>query len=184
MDEEEPSKPVPEKPSEVPSWVTLGFVLGALFVLALPKREQVPPTPQAAVEEARPAAERVPEAPRLTTIEAVFSAWDKYAVWSNDTTEVALWDPATKSFSECYEVIRNGSDYYVRSIPFLTRPLLTHGVPENSPLAFTETARQRQEWLEAVNKETWKALAEGARDALAPATAPGAAPAPKPADGK
>jgi hypothetical protein len=44
MDEETPSKPLPEKPSQVPSWVTLGFVLGALFVLALPKRPAVAPT--------------------------------------------------------------------------------------------------------------------------------------------
>jgi hypothetical protein len=179
MDEEATSKPIPEKPSQVPSWVTLGFVLGALFILALPKRAPVAPPP-VAVEEAPPVQHLPLEAPRLTTIEAVFMSWESYAVWSNDTTEVALWDPGTKSFSDCYEVIRNGTDYYFRSIPGLTRPVLTHGVVENSPLQFTETVRQREEWLDAVHKENWKALAEGARDALAPSTAP----TPKPADGK
>jgi hypothetical protein len=178
MDEESSSKPVAEKPSRVPSWVTLGFVLGALFVMALPKHAPVaPPHP---VEEAPPV-QRLPlEAPRLSTIEAVFMSWESYAVWSNDTTEVALWDSQTKSFSDCYEVVRNGTDYYFRSIPSLTRPVLSHGVADNSPLEFTETARQREEWLDAVHKENWKALAEGTRDALAPSTAP----TPKPVDGK
>jgi hypothetical protein len=178
MDEETPSKPIPEKPSQIPSWVTLGFVLGALAVMALPKRAPVAPPP-AAVQEAKPDPVKA-EPPKLTTIEAVFGAWDKYAVWSNDTTEVALWSAATNSFSECYEVIRNGSEYFFRSIPELTRPVLTHGVVENSPLQFTETARQREEWLSDVNKENWKALAAGAHDALAPSQAPPASPA----DGK
>jgi hypothetical protein len=179
MDEDPQSKPLPEKPSQVPSWITLGFVIGALFVLALPKRAPVPPPPPV-IEEAPPLAGRPDEPPRLTTIEAVFASWDKYAVWSNDTTEVALWDSSSKSFSDCYEVIRSGTDYYFRSIPSLTRPVLTHGVAENSPLQFTETLRQRDEWLDAVQRENWKALAEGARDALAPLPAPKA----KPPDGK
>jgi hypothetical protein len=175
MDEDPPSKPPPGKPSQVPSWVTLGFVLGALFVLALPKRTpDVPLKP--VIEEAGPIPERAAEPPRLTTIEAVFASWDKYAVWSNDTTEVALWTSATKSFSDCYAVVRNGSDYYFRSIPALTRPVLTHGVVENSPLQFTETERQRQAWVDEVHKENWKALAEGTRDALAPLQAPTAPP--------
>jgi hypothetical protein len=178
MDEDTPSKPLPERPSQIPSWVTLGFVLGALFVLALPKHAPVaPPMPVVQEEPARPIVPAEP--PKVTTIEAVFAAWDKYAVWSNDSTEVALWDPATKSFSECYEVVRNGNDYYFRSIPSLTRPVLTHGVVDNSPLVFTETSRQRSEWLDEVHKENWKALAEGAHDALAPSQAPPPKPAEK-----
>jgi hypothetical protein len=177
MDEDTPAKPVSGKPSQIPSWVTLGFVLGALFVLALPKR-----TPHAApvpvVQEASARADIGAEPPKMTTIEAVFAAWDKYAVWSNDTTEVALWDAGLKSFSDCYEVVRSGTEYFFRSIPSLTRPVLTHGVVENSPLVFTETAQQRSDWLDEVHKENWKALAEGAHDALAPSQAP---PPPKPA---
>jgi hypothetical protein len=167
MDDDLPQEETPKKPSQVPSWVTLGFALGALFVLALPRREPAPPQVPS-VQEAQPRADPAVGPPRLTTIEAVFASWDKFAVWSDDTTEVALWDSGTKTFSECYEVIRNGSDYYFRSIPALTRPLLTHGVVENSPLQFTETMSQRQKWLDDVKKENWKALAEGAHDALAP----------------
>jgi hypothetical protein len=177
MDEDKPSKPLPQRPSQIPSWVTLGFVLGALFVLALPKRSAVP-LPLPVVQEEAPPPSAPVEPPTVTTIEAVFAAWDKYAVWSNDRTEVALWDAGSKSFSECYEVLRNGNDYYFRSIPSLTRPVLTHGVVDNSPLVFTETSRQRSDWLDEVHKENWKALAEGAHDALAPSQAP---PAPKPA---
>ncbi len=171
MDEDPPAKPVSEKPSQIPSWVTLGFVLGALFVLALPKRAPVA-APLPVVQEAPVHGDLPAEPPKMTTIEAVFAAWDKYAVWSNDTTEVALWDAGLKSFSDCYEVVRSGNEYYFRSIPGLTRPVLTHGVVENSPLVFTETARQRSDWLDEVHKENWKALTEGAHDALAPSQAP------------
>jgi hypothetical protein len=76
---------------------------------------------------------------------------------------VALWSPETKSYSECYEVVRVDGEFYYRPIPALTRPILTHGIPENSPLQFTETERQRQEWLGEVQKENWKAFTEGER---------------------
>jgi hypothetical protein len=102
-------------------------------------------------------------APRLTTIEAVFAAWDRYAVWSDGTTEVALWSADTKGFSDCYEVTKLGDAYYFRSIPALTRPILTHGVVTESPLEFTETARQREEWLAEVNRENWKAITDSER---------------------
>jgi hypothetical protein len=180
MDEDQPPKPPREKPSQVPSWVTLGFVVGALFVLALPRRAPVETAPTPVVEEAPQRPAKPAEAPQVTTIEAVFAAWDQYAVWSNDTTEVALWDAGTKSFSQFYEVLKTPSGYYFRSIPGFTRLVLTHGVAENSPLQFTETGRQRQQWLDDVNKENWKALAQGAHDALAPSQAP----PPPPADGK
>jgi hypothetical protein len=180
MEEAAPSDPPREKPSQIPSWVTLGFVVGALFVLALPRHAPVAPPATPTVEEA-PAPQAVPSAaPQVTTVEAVFAAWDQYAVWSNDTTEVALWNAGTKSFSECYEVLKTPNGYYFRSIPALTRPILSHGVAENSPLQFTETPRQRQQWLDDVNKENWRALAQGAHDALAPSVAPPA----KPDDGK
>jgi hypothetical protein len=172
MDDENPSEPVQRKPSQVPSWVTLGFVLGALFVLALPRRAGLEPSPKPAREAASDRPSKPAAAPRVTTIEAVFAAWDKYAVWSNDTTEVALWSPDTMSYSECYEVLKTANGYYFRSIAKLSRPILTHGVVEESPLQFTETARQRQEWMGEVDRENLKALSEAARQTL-PAAATG-----------
>jgi len=163
MDEESPSPPA--KPSQTPSWVTLGFVLGALFVLALPRKQEVAPQPVAAPA----AAPAKPSGPgRISTIEAVFEAWDRYAVWNDDTTEVALWSPGTKSFSEFYEVRRVGDAYYFRTIPGLTRPVLSHGVAEDSPLQFTETAKQRQQWLNEVSKENQKAFLDGVRQSFGP----------------
>jgi hypothetical protein len=164
MDDETPP---PAKPSKVPSWITLGFVLGALSVLALPRRTPVPevrPVVEAPVTPPAKAAEPAP----IATIEAVFDAYDRYAVWSNDTTEVALWNAGTNSFSDCYEVLRVGTTYYYRSIPSLTRPVLAHGVVENSPLQFTETERQRAEWLREASKENLKAFSEGMRQSLGP----------------
>jgi hypothetical protein len=169
MDDDSPT-PAPAKPSQVPSWVTLGFVLGALFVWALPghpENEAASRPPEAVA--AKPSA--APAAPRITTIEAVFAAWGKYAVWSDDTTEVALWNSETMNFSDCFEVVRVGDEVYFRSIPRLTRPVLTHGIEEKSalPLEFTETQRQREEWLAEVHKESWKEFYEANRQQLAPA---------------
>jgi hypothetical protein len=166
MDEDAPPEAERSKPSQVPSWLMLGFALGALSVLALPKRAEVEqaaaPSPAPAARPAKPAPAGIP------TIEAVFTEWDRFAVWSEGTTEVALWSSETSSFSDCYEVRRIGDAYYFRSIPSLTRPVLTHGVAPNSPLEFTETLQQRQEWLGEVRTENWKQISQGAHDAMAP----------------
>jgi hypothetical protein len=147
MDESENQRPIsPARLSKTPSWITLGFVLGAMFVLALP-REHRPAPPAVAQPLAQPPVRL--ERPVLTEIEAVFSEWGQYAAWEHDITEVALWDADRKAYAICYEVLRNGESLFFRSIPHLSRPVLTHGVPNNSPLQFTEPEEQRQEWLRA-----------------------------------
>ena len=160
--ESEAATPV-EKPklSMAPSWLMLGFIVGALFVWGLPPRQPVAP----------PVAERVEPPPVLaklalqfTVIEAVFAEWGKYAVWDNDLTEVALWSSETKSYSECYEVLRTGGSYFFRSIPHLTHPVLTHGTRDDSPLQFTETEAQRAEWLGEKRQQTWRAISAAARE--------------------
>lgn len=157
-EESQEEAPRPKPPSMAFSWATLGFILGALFVLAAPWHHPEPPPPETpSAPPPAPPAERV-SPPELTTIEAVFDKYQKYAVWDEDTTQVVLFDPQTKSFSDPYEVLRSGGAYYFRSIPELTRPLLTHGVPEDCPLEFTETEEQREEWIRAVNDENWKAI--------------------------
>jgi len=150
-----PSRP-PAKPSQAPSWAMLGFALGALFILALPRRQAEPPP--------RPATPRPPPTsltpPRITTIEAVFALWGKYAVWDHDMTQVALWNSDSGAYSDCFEVVRLDEGFFFRSISHLTRPVLTHGVTSNSPLEFTETEEQRREWLKASAEENWRALGE------------------------
>jgi hypothetical protein len=144
------------KPTQTPSWVMLGFILGAGFVLALPRHPA--PAPVAAPAPAPPPA--LPPPP-LTTIEDVFAAWGKYAVWDNDTTEVAMWDSNRKAYADCFEVLRVADVFYFRSIPRLTRPVLEHGLPPNPnpPLEFTETEAQRDEWLKASHQNNnWPIL--------------------------
>jgi len=174
MDDDAPSAPPAAKPSQVPSWITLGFALGALFVMALPRpRELARPAAPAPAPALRPA-----PAPQLTTIEAVFEQWQQYAVWSGETTQVAMWNSVTQGYSDCYEVLRVGDNLYFRSIPALTRPILTHGVVPESPLQFTESAAARQQWLGDVRQENWRQFSQGVHDSLAPARATPAVPVP------
>jgi hypothetical protein len=141
------SHPATPKLSKTPSWITLGFILGALFVWWLPREEMRTPAPP-------PARTVHLERPKETEIEAVFADWGHYAVWENDLTEVALWDPAQSAYAICYEVLRTGDLYYFRSIPHLTRPVLTHGVRADSPLQFTEPEAAHREWLRHVQFES------------------------------
>ncbi len=135
---DEPDKTFPpsvSRLSKTPSWVTLGFVLGALFVWALPQAEKT----------AAPAASRNLTLqllrPKMTDIEAVFAEWSRYAVWNDDDiTEIALWDVDRKSYSIYYEVYRFQDKFYFRSISRLTYPILTQGLPSKPmPLRFTDS---------------------------------------------
>jgi hypothetical protein len=144
MDDDTPTEARPRPPARMsmtPSWVMLGFVLGAFFVWALPEPEKIPPSPQPAPEQRAPEqmllAARLP---RLTDVEAVFAQWDRYAIWDDDVTEVAYWNEETRSFSNFFEVLRVGDRLFFRSIPKLTRPLIKRGVEAHSPLLFTGVA--------------------------------------------
>jgi hypothetical protein len=145
MEESEDIPVVPRaRLSKTPSWITLGFILGALFVWALPRHEPKGAT----LEPAEPPQIVQLNRPKLTEIEAVFAEWESYAVWKNNVTQVALWDTEKRSFTLFYEVVRENGAYYFRSIPALTRPLLTRGVPAGAPLQFAETEESRRAWVE------------------------------------
>jgi hypothetical protein len=134
MEEESPELEIKAKPSQIPSWVSLGFALGALFVMALPRHsgpdmpEAVPPEPVL----------RAVTPSRVSTIEAVFADWGKYALWSGAVTEVGLWNPETKSYSDFFEVVKVGDNLFFRSIPSLTRPVAKVEAPVECPLEFAE----------------------------------------------
>lgn len=151
-DTRRPEKTYPlssRKMSKTPSWVMLGFVLGAATVASLPQlRREKTAMPAQAMRQATPEKPAAPsEPPQLTTIEAVFDQWATYAVWDYDTTEVALWNSRTKGFTDFFEVRRYGNTFYFRSIPTLTRRIISRGKPiPESPLQFTETEEQYQEW--------------------------------------
>jgi hypothetical protein len=151
MEDDEPEKtypPSPAKMSKAPSWLMLGFLLGAGFVWGFRRGEEKTEPPVVTLTE-WPKARTVPASP-LTTIEGVFAAYGQNAVWSNDVTEVAMWRTDTREFSEFYEVRRVGDALYFRSIPRLTRPLIRHGAPppRDTPLDFTESEEQYREWYE------------------------------------
>jgi hypothetical protein len=152
MDDETPEKRYPpsvSKMSKTPSWVMLGFVLGALFVLVLPNRQEEPAPPPPVKQERAPIPQPPREPPPISRIEAVFDEWGKHAVWHDDTTEVALWDPLEARYSDYYEVRRIDGVLYFRSIPKLTRRIINRGKEfESSPLQFTETEEQFREWDE------------------------------------
>ncbi len=156
MDDEpdEPRPPKREQLSKTPSWIMLGFALGAGCVLLWPHREESRAVLTSGVTPRRPAAEAPPPTiERATFFESVFAEWSKYAVWDSELTEVAFWSADTKTFSEKFEVYRSGDRFYFRSIPEFTRPVLTHGVPNNSPLQFTEPQAGRDEWLKENSTE-------------------------------
>ena len=114
----------------------LGFVLGAIFMFALPRRE--PPTAPAP-QKKMPAPIPLPKptVERAIFFEDVFIEWSRIAVWQDDVTEVAFWNAEQRAFSDCYEVRRIGDKFYFRSIPHLTKPVMTEGVSPDSPLQFT-----------------------------------------------
>ncbi len=159
MDHEDPEirshPPSPATMSKVPSWVSLGFVLGALVVWAVPKPEPKAPPPAPARAVAPP---REPQATKLTTVEAVFAEWGSNAVWDSDTTQMAYWNPGTEGFTEFYEVRRIADALYFRSIPKLTRLVIRHGkpLPPECPLQFTETPEQYREWREQAVERSGK----------------------------
>ena len=166
--------PPPAKPSQAPSWVLLGFVLGALCVFALPRKKPAaaPVTPpDNASLQAPTLVVHHQILSRFLTVEELFTENQAYAVWDNDRTEICVWDPDIGQFAECYEVIRRNGDYYFKTITSLTQPVLTHGVPANSLIQFTETAAQRAQWLKDVNDEAWRSLA-GSRNPPPPTPTP------------
>ena len=170
-----PQRPVPaSKLSPIPSWVLLGFLLGAGFVWMLMKPSpelRLAPKPvakaastlpggarpltdaekaQLAQPPAAPAKPRVPKPRQLSTVEAVFEDYGKNAIWDHDRTEIALWNSDKGSFADFYEVYRHEDLYYFRSIPVLSRPLLALPDQPDVPLVFTETEALRRERLDSL----------------------------------
>jgi hypothetical protein len=154
MDDDAPEPVKRQSPSigqlsKTPSWIMLGFVIGAAFVAALPPLRKPPEAPALTLSAPPVVALAAPRTvPVLTTIEAVFAEWGRYAGWTDDVTEVALWNGQDRAFSDFFEVRRLGGAYYFRSIPKLTRRIIARGKPmPEAPLRFTETEEQYQEWL-------------------------------------
>lgn len=140
--DEKDAAPKVASPSAIPSWILLGFAIGALFVLLLRReylRGLVPPeAPPLAVSEPTPESLTVrPGEPSLAAIEALWEVWGEHAVWEGDVTEIAVWNTRTLSFADCLEVVRRGERVYFRVIPRLTRPVIDRGLGAGAPVQFT-----------------------------------------------
>ncbi len=125
----------------------LGFVVGCVVAYSAKThwdnqlRAEAVAASEAAKHKPTPTPTPLPPPPSkasLTDLEAVFQRWETHAIWRNDVTEVAFWDPATAQFSEYVEVLRNGEDDYFRTIPRLTRPFSEEALPPDAPLRFTD----------------------------------------------
>ncbi|MBM3873951.1 MAG: hypothetical protein FJ382_09515 [Verrucomicrobia bacterium] len=134
--------------SRAPSWILLGFVIGAVFVLLLRRQYLVeeamlnPPVAGAAAidaadaEAASPTAARAGE-PTALAFDAVWRAWGHHAVWVDDSTQVALWNAQSGDYRDAFEVIRKGDEFYFRPLSRLTRPVVDRGLGVAAPLQFT-----------------------------------------------
>jgi len=140
------TKPSREKLSTTPSWIMVGFIIGAMFAYGV-QREVArhnqltpppPPAPAPVKVEPQKSAAAIKDRASLTAIENIFTQYESQAVWRNDITEVALWNAETNKFSEFFEVMRSGEYYYYRTLPHLTRPVIRHNVNPDLPLRFTE----------------------------------------------
>ena len=162
--------------SKTPSWVMLGFLLGAAFVAMLPAWRPAPEAPASAAPSTTPAPAPAAPADRepgpLLTIEAVFAVWQRLAVWSEDTTEVALWNARDRGFTDFFEVRRVGEALYFRSLPRLTRRIIERGQLPESPLQFTETEEHYQQWRESSREERNRDAVVRPSPAVSPSPAP------------
>lgn len=152
--------------STIPSWIMVGFIAGALFSLGV-QRELVrrdhekaaaaqPPPPPPAKQEPLPSLSALKDRSSLSAIENVFTEFESNAVWKNDVTEVALWNAQTNKFSECFEVLRSGDNYFFRTIPALTRPVIRPNMTPDLPLRFTEPEEVQMTRIKA-NNSIWTA---------------------------
>lgn len=156
----------------------LGFVLGALFVFALPDRtpKSAPAVAITATEPARPVVPRDP--PPLSRIEIIFEKYGEGAVWSDNTTEVAMWDSVEERYADFYEIRRLDGKLYFRSIPQLTRRIIARGkIQADALLQFTETEEQYRDWDEHGRRERpiermWQKPARAPAISVAPPSVP------------
>jgi hypothetical protein len=141
---EKPARaPSPASMSKVPSWISLGVVIGVLIGFAVQPKPQ---PPQVKIVEVT---KTVPQPNPIPTVEAIFAMpeWRSKAVWrDDDTTQIAVWNPDTKQLTDFYEVKRIGEHYYFRSIDRLTRELMNYGdeLPSTAPIRFTGAQERKK----------------------------------------
>lgn len=161
MDDEDDNPPARTYPisaakmSKTPSWIMLGFVLGALAAAAFLRQPSGPAPvapPPAAVTPPEPEKPRLPQP--LSKIEVVFELYGKEALWDrNETTEVGLFDFEANRIADFYEIRRMEGKLFFRTIPELTRRVVTEKTDPTNPLQFTETEEQYIDRMERERRQ-------------------------------
>ena len=149
----EDTSPTHNKPSQIPSWVMVGFVLGVLTMWGF--QSDAPAEATATVVKPAEVADDLASAaptenplmqdgkPSIEVVQRLFEGLREWAFWTDDRTEIAVWNATTLGFTDHFEIIRGDEADYFRAIPGFSRlPLEGYG-PEHSPILFTETAEQR-----------------------------------------
>lgn len=155
--DEDDLPPTPkEKLSRTPSWIMVGFVIGCVFAYVanreVEKRRSPAPRSEPAAQSAPVAPPETPPSMRLSQneVDAIFRQVFENAVWENDLTQIAVWNPLTKKFSDLVEVMRSGEYFYYRPLTKLTRPLITAEAESGVLVLFTETEAMREKRLESI----------------------------------
>lgn len=144
------AKPPREALSRIPSWIMVGGVVGCILTLTVQREISSPPAstktpPPAVTRPVEPTPTPTPARPELGLVEMeeLFGTYHELAVWRHGITEVAFWNPATNEYSIFVEVLKNGDDYFFRTLPALTRPINESLNDPNVPMRFTETEEAR-----------------------------------------
>jgi hypothetical protein len=156
--DEDDLPPVPrEKLSKTPSWIMVGFVLGCVSAYVadheIEKRRAQPPVEPPVIVNPPDSAPAVPtSAMRLSQneVDAIFRQFAERAVWENDITEVAVWNPVMQKFTDLVEVMRSGEYFYYRPIQRLTRPLISNEPEPGVLVLFTEPEKVREARLKSI----------------------------------
>lgn len=138
-----------QKLSPAPSWITLGFGLGALTVWALLRQPELPPAPEpvaaAATEAPAPRGNvaTLADRPSFNVVAAMFEQNLPWAFWHEGRSQFALWNSVTGDYTDFFEAQRVGDDLFFRPLDRLTWWLIDGYGPEAGVIRFAETNAMR-----------------------------------------
>ena len=140
-----------EKSSNVPVWLTLGFVAGLAFgwmMLREPAKILPPPNATTPAETVAVPDNAPKDIATLGATEQYFQRWGGYAVWENHVTQFAVWNGRKQRHSDFYEVRRADGKFYFRTLPQLAWVLIDHGPKSRAPIWFAETVAMRAQFYQ------------------------------------
>ena len=146
------------KSSNIPLWLTAGFVAGLGFAW-LVLNQTTAPAGATAAEAARAQQSATPvtlplipawprDQAQLGQVEEFFMSWGGYCIWKNNVSQFVLWNGETGRQSDFYEVRRSNRTYYFRTLAKPDWPLIDHGALVRSPMGFAEPPEARKKFYD------------------------------------